>query len=157
MAGVVHGIPTIGLRFFNLYGPRQNAQSPYSGVIAIFADRLSRGEAVEIFGDGQQVRDFTYIGDAVAALSWAPSTASTSAPVFNICSGKGTTVRALAESIAALYQTELVVHYGPARSGEVRVSIGDPRQAAERLGFRTQTTLTEGLSITLDTPDIKIA
>ena len=154
--GAVHGIPTIGLRFFNLYGPRQDARSPYSGVIAIFADRLSRGEPVEIFGDGQQVRDFTYIGDAVAALSRARSAASASAPVFNICSGKGTTVRALAETIAALYQTKLVVHYRPARSGEIRVSIGDPRQA-ERLGFRAQTALTEGLSMTLDRPDVKTA
>src|SRR5262249_35368915 len=64
VAGAVHGIPTVGLRFFNLYGPRQNTRSPYSGVIALFADRLIRGEPVEIFGDGEQVRDFTYIGDA---------------------------------------------------------------------------------------------
>ena len=68
VAGSVHRIPTVGLRFFNLYGPRQNPNSPYSGVIAIFADRLARGEPVEIFGDGQQVRDFTHVGDAVCAL-----------------------------------------------------------------------------------------
>src|SRR5262249_40628660 len=62
IAGSVHGIPTLGLRFFNLYGPRQDPRSQYSGVIAIFADRLARGEPVEIFGDGQQIRDFTYVG-----------------------------------------------------------------------------------------------
>lgn len=112
VASAVHGIPTVGLRFFNLYGPnlygpRQDPQSPYSGVIARFADRLVHGEPVEIFGDGQQIRDFTFVDDAVVAQR-------------------------------------------PARSGEVRMSIGDPRHAAERLGFRAETTLAEGLAITLD-------
>jgi UDP-glucose 4-epimerase len=155
VAGVAHGIPTVGLRFFNLYGPRQDPRSPYSGVIAIFADRLLRGEPVEIFGDGQQVRDFTYIGDAISALRRAPSAASKSAPVFNICTGKGTTIRALAETIAAMYQTELVAYYRPVRSGEVRVSIGDPRHAARQLDFSAQTTLTEGLTVTLELPRVK--
>ena len=61
VAGAIHGVPTIGLRFFNLYGPRQDPLSPYSGVISIFADRLLRGEPVEILGDGEQARDFTFI------------------------------------------------------------------------------------------------
>jgi UDP-glucose 4-epimerase len=150
IAGAVHGVPTVGLRFFNLYGQRQNPKSPYSGVIAIFADKLAHGEPVEIFGDGQQVRDFTYIGDAVSALCRAMPVASTDAPVFNVCTGKGTTVRALAETIAALYRTELVAYHRLARSGEVRVSIGDPRGAVDRLRFRAETTLTDGLAMTLN-------
>ena len=150
IAGSVHGIPTLGLRFFNLYGPRQDARSPYSGVIAIFAERLARGEPVEIFGDGQQVRDFTYVGDAVSALCRALPAASIGASVFDICTGKGTTVRALAETMADLYRTELVAYHRPARSGEVRVSIGDPRRAAEQLGFRAATALADGLAITLN-------
>src|SRR5215469_17711805 len=84
VAGAVHGIPTVGLRFFNLYGPRQDPCSHYSGVITRFGERLRRGEPVEIFGDGEQVRDFTYIGDAIAALLRAPSAADISAPVFNV-------------------------------------------------------------------------
>ncbi len=68
-AGVTHGLRTVGLRFFNIYGPRQDPRSPYSGVIAIFLDRLQRGEPIEIFGDGTQVRDFTYIGDAVSRIA----------------------------------------------------------------------------------------
>jgi UDP-glucose 4-epimerase len=148
VAGAVHGIPTVGLRFFNLYGPRQDPRSPYSGVIAIFADRLARGEPIEIYGDGEQVRDFTFIGDAVSALRRAMREATTSAPVYNVCTGKGTTVRALAETMAGLYQSELVICHRPRRSGEVRVSIGDPRQAAEQLGFRTQTGLADGLALT---------
>jgi UDP-glucose 4-epimerase len=150
IAGSVHGIPTLGLRFFNLYGPRQDPRSPYSGVIAIFAERLARGEPVEIFGDGQQVRDFTYVGDAVSALCRALPAASIGASVFDICTGKGTTVRALAETMADLYRTELVAYHRPARSGEVRVSIGDPRRAAEQLGFRAVTALADGLAITLN-------
>src|SRR4029077_6341889 len=92
-----------------------------------------------------QVRDFTYVGDAVFALAQALRAASTSASIFNICTGKGTTVEALAKKMAALYRTELVPYHRPARSAEVRVSIGDPRRAAERLGFKAKTELGEGL------------
>jgi UDP-glucose 4-epimerase len=150
VAGAIHGVPTVGLRFFNLYGPRQDPLSPYSGVISIFADRLLRGEPVEIFGDGEQARDFTYISDAVHALRRAMRVATTSAFVFNVCTGRATSVRGLAQVMAALCGTELVVHRGPARSGEVRISIGDPRRAAEQLGFAAQTTLKDGLAMTLD-------
>jgi UDP-glucose 4-epimerase len=152
VAGAVHGVPTIGLRFFNLYGPRQDRRSPYSGVIAIFADRLANAAPVEIFGDGQQVRDFTYVGDAVSALCRALPAASIRAPVFNVCTGRGTTVRGLAETMAALYGVELLIDYRPARLGEVRVSVGDPHHAAETLGFRAKTQLVDGLSMTLNLP-----
>ncbi len=152
VAGAMHEIPTVGLRFFNLYGPRQDAQSPYSGVIALFGDQLRLGEPVEIFGDGEQIRDFTYVGDAVGALDRALTAANTSAPVFNICTGNGTSVRALAETMAELYQTDITAYYSPARSGEVRISVGDPRRAAEQLGFRAETALADGLAITLDLP-----
>lgn len=148
-AGLTHGLRTAGLRFFNVYGPRQDSRSPYSGVIAIFLDRLQRGEPVEIFGDGKQVRDFTFIGDAVSALKRAMPAARASAPLFNVCTGKGTTVRRLAEIIAGLCQTELVAFYRPARCAEVPVSIGDPRWAGEELGFRTRVNLLEGLELTL--------
>src|SRR5215472_6744983 len=149
VAGGVHRIPTIGLRFFNLYGPGQDARSPYSGVITLFAEKLACGEPVDIFGDGEQVRDFIYIGDAVSALGRALPAASTSAPVVNVCTGKGTTVRTLAETMAGLYGTDLVACCKPARCGDVRVSIGDPRRAAEQLSFTAETTLTEGLTGTL--------
>jgi UDP-glucose 4-epimerase len=148
-AGPTHRISTAGLRFFNIYGPRQDPSSPYSGVIAIFLDRLRRGAAIDIFGDGTQVRDFTYVADAVAALRRAVTAASPSAPTFNVCTGKGTTVRCLAQTIADLCGTELVAHRRPARCGEVPISIGDPSLSAEKLGFRARTNLPEGLSSTL--------
>jgi len=150
VAGAIHGVPTVGLRFFNLYGPRQDPLSAYSGVISIFAGRLLRGEPVEIFGDGEHARDFTYISDAVSALRRAMRAATTSAFVFNVCTGEATSVRGLAQIMAALCGTDLVVHRRPPRSGDIRVSIGNPRRAAEQLGFIAQTTLTDGLAMTLD-------
>jgi UDP-glucose 4-epimerase len=119
-------------------------------VISIFADRLLRGEPIEIFGDGDQARDFTYISDAVCALRRAMRAATTSAFVFNVCTGKATSVRGLAQTMATLCGTELIVHRRPARCGEVRISIGDPQRAVERLGFTAQTTLTDGLAMTLN-------
>ena len=148
-AGVVHGVPTIGLRFFNVYGPRQEPNSPYSSVISIFVDRLRRGEPVDIFGDGGQVRDFTYVGDAVRALRHSIAAAEEAAPVFNICTGRGTTVQVLAETIAAQCRTRLVVRPQPPRPGEIRISIGDPHRAAEALGFTARTELGEGIELTL--------
>ena len=150
VAGAIHRVPTVGLRFFNLYGPRQDPLSPYSGVISIFADRLLRGEPVEIFGDGEQARDFTYISDAVCALRRAMGAATTSAFVFNVCTGKATSVRDLAQIMADLCGTELIVNRRPARCGEVRISIGDSQRAVERLGFTAQTTLSSGLETTLN-------
>jgi UDP-glucose 4-epimerase len=150
IAGAIHGVPTVGLRFFNLYGPRQDLLSPYSGVISIFAERLLRGEPVEIFGDGEQARDFTYIRDAVGALCQAMQVATTNASVFNVCTGKATTVRGLAQKMAGLCRSEFVVHHRPARCGEVRISVGDPRRAAEQLGFTAQTALGDGLAMLLD-------
>jgi len=150
VAGAIHSLPTVGLRFFNLYGPRQDPLSPYSGVVSIFADRLLRREPVEIYGDGEQARDFTFISDAVCALRHAMQAATTSAFVFNVCTGKATSVRGLAQTVAELCGTELIVHRRPARCGEVRISIGDPQRATERLGFTAQTTLSDGLAMTLN-------
>jgi UDP-glucose 4-epimerase len=149
-AGRICGLRSIGLRFFNIYGPRQDPYSPYSGVIAVFLDRLRRGKPIEIFGDGSQVRDFTYVGDAVSALMRAMPRASASAPLFNVCTGKGTTIRRLAETIADLCHTELVAYSRPARHGEIAISIGDPQRAADHLGFVARTHLSDGLARTLD-------
>jgi UDP-glucose 4-epimerase len=150
IAGSIHGVPTVGLRFFNLYGPRQDPLSPYSGVVSIFAERLLSGEPVEIFGDGEQTRDFIYISDAVCALRRAMRVATTSAFVFNVCTGSGKSVLGLAQTMAALCRTDLVINRRPARCGEVRMSIGNPRRAAEQLGFTAGTTLTDGLAMTLN-------
>ena len=92
----------MGLRFFNVYGPRQEPKSPYSGVISIFCERIAAGQPIDIFGDGGQTRDFVYVADVVAALLAAMALRPKDAPVFNVCTGIPTSVQALAALIAEL-------------------------------------------------------
>jgi UDP-glucose 4-epimerase len=146
VAGVVHGVPTLGLRFFNVFGPRQDPRSPYSGVISIFCSRLSRGEAVDIYGDGGQTRDFVFVSDVVAALLAGMGAAATAAPVLNVCSGQPTSVLALAETVAALCGVPLELRRRPPRAGEIRHSLGSPARAREALGLPPPVGLREGLA-----------
>ena len=146
VAGVVHGVSTLGLRFFNVFGPRQDPRSPYSGVISIFCDRLSRGEAVDVFGDGLQTRDFVSVADVVAALLAAMPAASPAAPVLNVCTGRATSVLELAETVAGLYGTGLETRRNPARAGEIRHSLGSSARAREALGLEPPRDLREGLA-----------
>ena len=88
VAGHVHGIPTVGLRFFNVYGPRQDPRSPYSGVISIFCERIRRGAPIDIFGDGAQTRDFVYVADVGRGAACRDAARDPAdAPVFNVCTG----------------------------------------------------------------------
>jgi UDP-glucose 4-epimerase len=102
VASHVHGIPTVGLRFFNVHGPRQDPRSPYSGVISIFCARIAAGLPIAIFGDGRQTRDFVYVTDVVAALLAGMALRPANAPVFNVCTGVATSVEVLAHVIADL-------------------------------------------------------
>ncbi len=145
----VHGIPTVGLRLFNVYGPMQDPASPYSGVISIFCDRLRAGRPVEIFGDGGQTRDFVFVADAVAALRAAMRLLPGGAPVFNVCTGTATTIRGLAEAIAGQCGLGLDIVARPPREGEIRHSLGSPARARERLGLGPTTPLGVGLAAVL--------
>jgi UDP-glucose 4-epimerase len=149
VAGGLFGISTVGLRFFNIYGPRQDPSSPYSGVISVFCDRLSHGAEIEIHGDGQQVRDFVFVGDAVRALQSAMTAAKPEPGVVNICTGVGTTISQLGETIASICGTSFKPRHAQRRAGDVRLSTGDPRKARELLGFRATVSLREGLEQTL--------
>jgi UDP-glucose 4-epimerase len=150
VATAAHGIPTIGLRFFNVFGPRQNPASPYSGVISIFSDRLERGEEVEIFGDGQQTRDFIYVRDAVTSLVQAMAICSAGAPVFNVCSGRSTSIRGIAGVIAGLCGVPLEARYRPARPGDIRHSAGSAARARVALGLPEPVSLRQGLAEVLE-------
>ena len=150
VASHVHGVPTVGLRFFNVYGPRQDPSSPYSGVISIFCNRLRRGEPIDVFGDGEQTRDFVFVADVVAALLAAMDGRPPGAPVFNVCTGKPTSVLDLARTIAGLAGTGLEVRHRPARSGEIRHSTGSPERARAALGLAEPLPLRDGLAHTLD-------
>lgn len=142
----VFAIPTVGLRFFNVYGPRQDPKSPYSGVISIFCDRLSRGEGVQIFGDGLQRRDFVYVTDVVAAMMAAMRCRPSGAPVFNVCTGQATTVLELARTIAELCGHPPVIAHQAGRSGEIRDSIGSSAAARANLSLGEPVRLRDGLA-----------
>lgn len=151
VAREVYGVPTLGLRFFNVYGPRQDPASPYSGVISIFCDRVPRGETIEIFGDGRQTRDFVFVEDVVAASLAAMGMADrNSAPaVLNICSGFATSILDLAHLIGKLCGREPRIRLRPPRRGEILHSLGDPRLARRYLGLEEPEDLRSGLSATL--------
>jgi UDP-glucose 4-epimerase len=146
VAGTVHGVPTIGFRFFNVFGPRQDPRSPYSGVISIFCDRFARGEGVEIYGDGGQTRDFIAVADIVAGLLAGLEAASTKAPVLNLCTGRATSVLELARAIADLCGVTPAITHRPPRAGEIRHSVGAAEAARQMLGLGAPTPLAEGLA-----------
>jgi len=146
VASHVHGIPAVGLRFFNVYGPRQDPKSPYSGVISIFCERISRGLPIAIYGDGRQTRDFVYVADVVTALVHAMSLRPADAPAFNVCTGIATSVADLARAIADVAGTGLHADRQPPRAGEIRHSLGDPERARAALGLQPPTDLRSGLT-----------
>ncbi len=150
VASHVHAIPTVGLRFFNVYGPRQDPRSPYSGVISIFCERIRRGVPIEIFGDGGQTRDFVYVADVVAALLAAMRLEARDAPVFNVCTGVATSVLELAHVIAELAGKGLDARHAPPRAGEIRHSTGSPALSRMILGLAEPMDLRRGLDKVLD-------
>lgn len=147
----IFGVPTFGLRFFNIYGPRQDAASPYAGVVARFAHGVAAGEALSIHGDGLQVRDLVYVGDAVAHLlaAMALLRRTPQAGVANVCTGVPTTVVGLATVVGRVVGHRPVLRHAAARAGDIRHSLGDPSHAVATLGLRATTTLEDGLCATL--------
>jgi UDP-glucose 4-epimerase len=140
---------SFGLRFFNIYGPRQDPHSPYAGVIAVFMRRALEGAPVLIHGSGEQVRDFVYVADAVkacrAAMDRLQDRGTAAAEVSNVCTGNATSIQTLADTVANLIRPGLTVTNGPARAGDIMTSIGDPSRLAHMLGLKPSTSLREGL------------
>jgi UDP-glucose 4-epimerase len=146
---LVHRVPSTGFRFFNVYGPRQDPKSPYSGVIAIFADRVAADRTITIFGDGGQTRDFVYVGDVVRHLLAAMDRPAPDARVFNVCTGRVTTVLDLARIIAEIADRPSRVEHAAPRAGDIRESLGDPAAAAAAFGFTADVPVAQGLRHTL--------
>lgn len=138
-------VPSAGLRFFNVYGPRQDPRSPYSGVISIFADRMSVGEPLILFGDGEQTRDFIYVGDVVA-LILRTLTITRDAHIFNGCTGRATSLIELASTLGEITGRPAQLQHATARPADIRHSLGAPDRAKVAFGFEATTTLLEGLS-----------
>lgn len=134
-AGLVHRLPTFGLRFFNVFGPRQDPKSPYSGVISIFSECARTGRPITIHGDGEQVRDFIHVQDVVSAMLRALVHAEVSAPVANVCSGRALSIKDLALTVARASGAMVDIVHTDARSGDIRQSVGDPARARTLLGL----------------------
>ena len=147
--GRTFGLPTCGLRFFNVFGPGQDPRSPYAGAISLFAERLCQGRDIDIFGDGEQTRDYVYVADVVRALTLGLKAASAAAPVFNVCTGFGVSVVRLATQLFALRGCSPSIRFCAPRVGDVRHSTGDPSYAAHALSFRAEMEFAAGLEATL--------
>ena len=144
----VHGVPTTALRFFNVYGPRQDPSSPYSGVISIFANRARAATPLVIYGDGGQTRDFVYVGDVVRAIAAALRDGNSRA-IANVGTGGEITVLQLARTIVELCGTRSAIEHAPARAGEIVRSLARVDRLRDLLGVTAQTSLADGLRATL--------
>jgi UDP-glucose 4-epimerase len=143
------GLETVRLRFFNVFGARQRADSPYSGVIALFIAALTAGRTPSVFGDGLQTRDFVYVTDVVRALLQAADRPGVSGRVYNIGTGHGTSVLDLAAALNRLLGTSITPVHAPPRAGDVRHSCADITRARRDLGFEPAVSFTDGLAETL--------
>lgn len=146
----VYGLETVSLRYFNVFGPRQDPTSQYSGVIAQFVPAVLTGGTPTIYGDGSQSRDFVYVGDVVEANLRAAEAEGVAGQVFNIAGGRETTVRDTLDLIQAITGKHVDVRYAPSRSGDIRHSRADADLAEQALGWRARTTFREGLERTVD-------
>lgn len=139
------GLETVSLRFFNVFGPRQDPGSAYSGVLSLFMKALIEGKSPTIFGDGEQSRDFTYVED-VAALVWKAALApGVSGRVFNAGNGNRYTLNQTWEMLQEISGVALAATYGPPREGDVKHSQADTTLARQALGHDPQFTFREGL------------
>src|ERR1700723_3608742 len=133
-----YGLETVALRYFNIFGPRQDPSSPYSGVLAKFSQQMLRGEQPTIFGDGETSRDFTYIDNAVSAnllACTAPASAG-AGRAFNCATGRRITLNETFEALQQLTGYKGSVKYGPERGGDIKHSLADIARAETNLGYR---------------------
>ncbi|QVL32542.1 GDP-mannose 4,6-dehydratase [Telmatocola sphagniphila] len=145
-----YGIETVRLRFFNIFGPRQRADSPYSGVIAIFAGLMSQGKVPVVHGDGLQSRDFTYVGNAVQALVKAGTVPGVSGRVYNVGTGACITIIDLVNALNKLLGTNITPKFGETRVGDVRFSRADITRIRAELNYIPNIDFETGLQKTLE-------
>ena len=147
----VYGLETVSLRYFNVFGPRQDPSSQYSGVISRFISALLGGETPIIYGDGEQSRDFTYIGNVVDANLKAAESTSAVGQVINIANGDRVSLNQLLRELQDLTgKTNVTADYQQTRLGDVKHSLADISRARDLLGYEPKIDLREGLSLTID-------
>ncbi|MBX9749283.1 MAG: NAD-dependent epimerase/dehydratase family protein [Roseococcus sp.] len=142
-----HGVASLGLRIFHVYGPRHGGPAAHRDVVSIFAERILAGQVITLHGDGQQSRDFVHVADVVRhffagmqMLQLKPQ-----AMVLNLCTGRGTTMRGLADALGLAAARIPLVQFGPARPGDLRAVVGDPNEAIHVLGVEAGIELEAGL------------
>jgi nucleoside-diphosphate-sugar epimerase len=146
----LYGLETVSIRYFNVFGPRQDPSSPYSGVIALFATALLTGKAPTITGDGNQTRDFTYVANVVDGVLRAATAADAAGEVINVATGRQVSIGELAHAMADVIGVHIEpVHTAP-RQGDVRDSLADISKAKALLGYEPLVGLEEGLRRTVD-------
>jgi UDP-glucose 4-epimerase len=138
----------LGMRFFNVYGPRQDPKSPYAGVIALFVDRISENRPLTVFGDGQQTRDFIYVRD-VARTNIAALDASIHG-ACNVATGHSTSLLDLIETLSTLTGNRPEISFEAPRSGDIVHSLANPSRMNQELDIVAETSLRQGLSALLD-------
>jgi len=146
----VYSMEVVSLRYFNVFGPRQDPLSQYAAVVPRFIRAVAAGHAVTIFGDGEQSRDFTYVDNVVAANLLAADAPSVHGEIVNVATGSSVTVNALADTIGRLLDVPVEKAYEPEREADVRASWADLASAHQLLGYETQVELEEGLRRTMD-------
>lgn len=147
-----YGLEIVSLRYMNIFGPRQDPASPYSGVLSIFCQAVVDGSGVTIFGDGRQTRDYVYISDVVQAnlrAAAVPFDKIASSPIFNIGRGQKTSLNQIVALLSQLTGQPLPTTYEPERFGDIKHSLADITLAQEKLGFKAETAVLTGLEKTL--------
>ncbi len=146
---VIYGLPTVCLRYFNIFGPHQDPISQYAAVIPAFISRMLDGKKPTIFGDGEQSRDFTFVGNVVEANILATEVENIAGEVFNVGCGEETTVNSLAAEINEILKTDIEPEYDQPRPGDIKHSLADISKAKQGLKFKPLFDFREGLERTI--------
>ena len=146
----IYGLETVSLRYFNVFGPRQDPNSEYSAVVPKFTSKLLAGEAISVYGDGEQSRDFTYIENVVEANLLALRAPRAAGQVVNVGCGARISLNELVRILENELATKAKVNYESAKPGDVRHSLADIRRAKELLGYEPKVMIQEGLRRTID-------
>ncbi|BBH48304.1 NAD-dependent epimerase/dehydratase family protein [Pseudomonas sp. KU43P] len=141
-----HGLEPVVFRFFNIFGPRQDPSSPYSGVISIFSERATQGLPITVFGDGEQTRDFLYVGDLVQVMVQALEQPKVEEGAVNIGLNQATSLNQLLKALEQVVGSLPAVSYGQARSGDIRHSRADNQRLLARFDFPEPTSMVDGLA-----------
>ena len=146
----LYGLETVTIRYFNVFGPRQDPSSPYSGVISVFAKALLENKPPTIYGDGEQTRDFTYVANVVDGVLRAVTAPGAAGQVVNVATGSSISLNRLFASMREIVGSRLDVAYGPVRNGDVRDSLADITRARTLLGYEPSVSFEAGLRKTID-------